>query len=140
MDVLRLAPLNENGIYTIVNASKDFLVVNGIQQSVGRNILLGNIEERIAVCRELVLSKNPHMTKDYPLLDLFAGTPLDVEENPFVYVLYDQETQDYVRNQANVRRELPKALIMDSKKGTPFYLVKEKDVNNLIPLRIEIRL
>ncbi|MBI4453220.1 hypothetical protein HY636_01100 [Candidatus Woesearchaeota archaeon] len=83
-DVLRMAPqMTEYGIHTIVNASNDFLIVNTLHQEMIRIAMLGTIEDKIVLCRELLLSKNPDRPKDISLVKYFAGIPLEVEEHLF---------------------------------------------------------
>ena len=137
-DVLRLAPLNQNGIYTIVNSSSDFMIVCSIRQQSFGGGLAGIVEDEITVCRELLLSKNEQLPPDEPLVHVLAGIPLDVQTKPFFYVAYDQPTLDYIREHADLDKNMPKAEIRCTKKGVPFYLTEEKDVNGVFPVRVSL--
>lgn len=139
MEVLRIGPLNENGIHTVVNSSKDFMSVQVVkQQQLGGGAIYANVDDKMNVFRELILSKNPKMPRDQDLTDHFAGTPLDVEKYPFFFVAYDTHTYDYVRKNTSQEREMPKARIMRTKKGVYFYLANESDVNGVFPMRIRL--
>ena len=138
MEVLRLAPLNSNGIYTVVHSSQDFMMIYKLEQRDLGGILAGNVEDVLNVCRELVLSKNPDKPQDWDLLELFAGSPLDCQSSSFFMVGYDQPTLDYVAEHAHQEMQFPKAKVMRTTRGVPFYLASEADVNSKIPIRVRM--
>ena len=127
--------MNQNGIYTVANISQDFQVITGIQQQDLGGTLIGTIEDKIAVCHELILSKNPKMARDTSLHHIFAQIPLDVQTEPFFFAAYDNPTFDYVVEHARTEERFEKGRVMYSEKGVPFLLAKEKDINHtfLIP-------
>lgn len=136
-DVLRIAPqMAEYGIHTIVNVSNDFMIINTLHQQMIGKMMLGTIDDKIVLCRELLLSKNPDKPKDISLVEDFAGVPLEVEEHPFFFVAYDEPTYDYVMKNAELEQEHPYAKIMKTKKGVTFYLARENDINQIFPVRI----
>ena len=137
-EVLKLAPLNQNGIYTIANISQDFQVITSIRQSSTGGILIGTIEDKIAVCRELILSKNPKMARDETLHHVFAQIPLDVQTEPFFFAAYDNPTFDYVIKHARTEQEFEKGRVMYSEKRVPFLLAKEVDINQTFPFRVRL--
>ncbi len=138
-DVLRLAPLNQNEIYTIVNSSSDFMIVCNVRQQSLQGVgLAGIVEDEICVCRELLLSKNEQLSPDELLVHVLAGIPLDVQSKPFFYVAYDQPTIDYIREHSKLEKSLPKAEIRRTKKEISFYLAEEKDINGVFPVRISL--
>ena len=102
-EVLRLAPLNRNRIYTVANVSSDFQVITGIHQRNGGRALVATVEDKIAVCRELILSKNPKLPQDESFLHVFAQIPLDVQNDPFFFAAYDNPTFDYVVQHAKTK-------------------------------------
>ncbi len=133
MEVLRLTPLNQNGIYRVANISSDFQVINNVrQQNVGR-ALVGSIEDEIVVCRELILSRNPNQPEDMPLVHIFAGIPLEVQTTPFFFAAYDNPTFDYVVEHARTEQKYKKSRVMRTDKRVPFMLAKEADINQTFP-------
>jgi hypothetical protein len=137
MEVLRLAPLNAYGIYTVVNVSPDFMVVNIVtQRQVDGAALSGTVEDKINLCRELILRHNPQMPKDVSLVEPFVGIPLDAEKNPFFFAAYGQDVFDSVVSKAEKEEEMSKALLMRTKQGVPFYLALEDNINEIFPARI----
>tara|TARA_Y100000034_G_scaffold70031_1_gene84512 strand:+ start:273 stop:791 length:519 start_codon:yes stop_codon:yes gene_type:complete len=138
MEVLRLAPLNRNGIYRVVHSSQDFMIINTIQQADVGGMLAGQVGDVLNVCRELYLQQNPDKPTDCNLLELCAGLPLQLEKVPFFMVCYDQPTLDYVTEQAHQEMEFPSAKVMRTANSVPFYLASETDVNAKIPLRVRI--
>ncbi len=139
-DVLKLAPLNQNGIYTIVNSSSDFMIVCSVRQGNSGGALVGIVEDEVCVCRELLLSKNEELSPDESLVHVLARIPLDVESKPFFYVAYDQPTLDYIREHARLEKSMPKAEVRRTEKGIPFYLTEEKDINGVFPVRVNLQL
>lgn len=136
-EVLRIAPqMAEYGIHTIVNASNDFMIVNSLHQEMIGKAVLGTVEDKIVICRELILSKHPDKPRDIPLYNIFAGTPLEVQKTPFFFVAYDELTYDYVMKNAELEQEHPYAKVMKTKKGVTFYLARENDVNQVFPIRV----
>ncbi|MBS3122943.1 hypothetical protein J4434_08750 [Candidatus Woesearchaeota archaeon] len=138
-DVLRIAPqMAEYGIHTIVNVSNDFMIVNSLHQEMIGTTMLGTIEDRIVLCRELILSKHPDKPKDIPLYNIFANTPLEVEKHPFFFVAYDGLTYDYVMKNATIEQDHPYTKAMKTKRGVTFYLARENDVNVAFPMRFTL--
>ena len=135
-DVLRLGPLNQHGIHTMVHSGERFMVVEWLQQQMMGGMLVGNYGDKVRICQELVLSKNPDMPDDENLVHLYAGIPLDVETNPFFMVSYSDRVLDYVLANAEIERELPKARLMRTKNDISFILAKEDDVNSVFPFRM----
>lgn len=139
IEVLRMVPqLSKLRINTVANVSKDFMIINYIHQQLMGGMIIGTVEDGPKVCRELVLSCNPKMPKDKNLLDPFARIPLEVESNHFFFVAYDNETLDYVLKEAELKIELPRARVLLTKRGVPFYLVKEDDINGIFPARVRL--
>ena len=138
-EVLRLAPLNKLGIYTVANVSQDFMIITTITQWSDGYVLGGTIEDKIAVCRELILSKNRKIKQDESLLHTFAGVPLEVEESPFFFAAYDDPTFDYVLAQARTHQKLERGRVMYSEKGIPFLLAKAVDINQTFPWRARFK-
>ncbi|NQV91764.1 hypothetical protein HQ489_04790 [Candidatus Woesearchaeota archaeon] len=131
-DRLRLASLNEHGIYTIAHTSNNFLIVNEIvQQSVG-SALVGRIDEPLVVTRRMVLNTNPDMSENKDLLYIFAETPLKVQTNPFVLVAYDKPALDYVLANSEQVEINPQSMKMKTKTGVYFYLTGNENVNSLL--------
>lgn len=129
-EVLRLAPqLSATGIERVIHVSSDFLLPTDIRQWFERGFGGGTIEDVCFVFRELVLNHNPNMAVDAPLLDCFVRTPLEVETGPFFMVAYDEPALAYAREHATERQELPKAWLMQTKSGVPFYLTDEAQIN-----------
>ena len=138
-DVLRLGPLNQHGIQTMVHSGERFMVVEWLQQQMMGGILVGNYGDKIRICQELVLSKNQDMSADENLVHLYAGIPLDVETDPFFMVSYHKKVWDYVLANAETERELPKARLMRTKNDISFIFAKEDDVNSIFPFRAVFR-
>jgi hypothetical protein len=113
-------------------------MINILSQVDMGGLLAGNVEDVVNVCRELYLSKNPDKPRDVDLLKLFSGMPLDVQSDPFFMVGYDQPTLDYVTQHAHQEMEFPKARVMRTDNGVPFYLSSETDVNSKIPIRVRM--
>lgn len=136
-NVLRINPqMSEYGIHTIVHASNDFLIVNTLHQQMIGTAMLGTIEDKIVLCRELLLSKYSDKPKDISLVKDFAGVPLEVETNPFFLVAYDEPTYDYVMKNATLVQEHPYTKVMKTKNGVTFYLARENDINQVFSIRI----
>ena len=140
IEVLRMAPqLSQLGVNTVANASIDFMIISHVHQQLVRGIAVtATIEDGPMVCRELILSCNPDMAEDESLLDHFASTPLEVEDKPFIFVAYDNETLKYVLEHARVHMELPKAKIMLTERNVPFYLARDNDINGIFPTRVRL--
>ena len=140
IEVLRMAPqLSQLGVNTVANVSIDFMIISYILQQIVRGIAVaGVVEDGPMVCRELILSCNPDMPQDKQLLDPFASTPLEVEDKPFIFVAYDNETLEYVLEHARVHMKLPNARIMLTESGIPFYLARDDDINGIFPARLRL--
>lgn len=134
-DVLRLGPLNDHGIHTIVHSGERFMVVEELQQQRIGGVLGGSYEDEIRICQELILKKNPNWPDNKDLVHLYAGMPLNVETEPFFMVSYHDKVWDYTLRHAQTERELPKARLMRTKKDISFILAKEDDVNSVFPFR-----
>ena len=137
-DVLRLAPLNRQGIDTIAHASQHFQIINGIYQQTAGIALIGTIDEKIVITRRIVLNANPNMPEDESLVHIFAGIPLEVQTTPFVLVAYDKPTLDYVLDNANQVQKNEQSMTMRTKKGIEFYLTGNENVNGLFTTRIQL--
>ena len=138
MDVLRMAPLNKNGISTVVNAGKDFSIVNEVKQRNIGGVYIGTISDKINICRELILNANTKLPRNISLINNFAGIPLQVETEPFVFVAYDTATMNYVRKNTSLEEKLTGSERRSTKKDVKIYLVKEVDINNLFSTRITL--
>ncbi len=134
-DVLKLGPLNRQGIHKIVHAGERFLVVERVQQQEMGGMLVGNYGDEIRICQELILKHNPHLPDDEDLVHVYAGTPLEVETKPFFMVAYHDRVWDYVLEHSKTERELSKARFMRTKNDISFILAREADVNAVFPWR-----
>src|SRR3989344_7059296 len=103
-DVLRLGPLNQHEIQTMVHSGERFMVVEWLQQQMMGGMLVDNYGNKVRICQELVLSKNQDMSADENLVHLYAGIPLDVETDPFFMVSYHKKVWDYVLANAETER------------------------------------
>ncbi len=135
-DVLKLGPLNQHDIHTIVHSGERFMVVEWLQQQMIGGMLVGEYGDKIRICQELVLSKNPTMPKNKNLVHRYAGIPLEAETDKFFMVSYHDKVWDYVLANAKTERELPKARLMRTKNDISFILAKEDDVNSVFPFRM----
>ena len=135
-DVLRIGPLNQYGIHTIVHSGERFVVIEWLRQQIAAGMVMGSYGDKIRICQEFLLQQNPAMADDENLVHVYAGMPLDVEKKPFFMISYDEKVWDYVLANAQTERELPKAKLMRSKKDISFILAKENDVNAVFPFRI----
>ena len=139
-DVLRLAPLNANGIEKIVHSGERFMIVEQIRQTGNGGLLAGVYQDEIRICTELLLQKNPEKPRDSDFTELFASIPLEVEENPFLMVAYHGRIWDYVVQNTRLESELPKAKIVRTAKGALVYLAREEDINGVFPFRAAFKL
>jgi hypothetical protein len=131
-DRLRLAPLNQQGIYTVAHASNHFQIINEIYQQISGVGLIATIHEPIVITRRIVLNANPEMPEDEPLSHVFAGIPLEVQDDSFILVAYDKSSLDYVLGNAERIGSNPQSMSMRTKKGVDFYLTGNENVNGLL--------
>lgn len=138
LDYLKLLPLNSQGIDTIVNVSKDFQIVTEIKQSYVGKMLTGEISDKISICRELILSqkKNKNMPSDKSFLEQFVGIPLNIELKPFIFIAYDQETENYVMNKAKIEGKLDHCNLMKTQKEVLFYLIRDEKLTEELGKRL----
>ena len=124
-DILKLAPLNANDINKIVHSGERFMVIEHICQ-MG---MVGIYEDEIRICTELLLQQNPEKPINSDFTEEFASMPLEVERKPFFMVAYSERIFDYVIGHTKLERQLPKARMLSTDKGTLFYLAREEDIN-----------
>ena len=99
-------------------------------------VLTSNIENLVNVCRELILSENHGISRDYNMVNDFAGIPLKIEDKPFFFVAYDDLTLKYVRDNSQLNPKFKKVEVRKTEKGISFYLTRDTEVNSLFPLRL----
>ncbi len=127
--VLELVNLNSMGINTIVHVSKDFQLVDKIIQEDRGEAVVSTIEKKVNTYRELLLGKSED--KDRYLINILAGTPLELQNDPFVFVYYGKEVYDYVNANSRVEKKYKRIEIRRTLKDIRFHFINEHDVNSI---------
>ena len=136
--VIRGLPLNEMGIYDVVHASTNFLIVSTIRQQMIDELVHTTLNDEITLCREQVLTRNPDLDSHVSLIDLFAGTPLEAQEHPFFFAVYNDPTYQYVLTQSTPAPQFRNDHMRYTPKNVPFYLVQDTDMGHITPLEVRL--